>query len=175
VWIDQVTYIDPVPANVNIPGIGDLGDGPMKVTSNVVFADDYWRSDNNILTGFDGQPVDGAHNVSLNNTVQVDNDGDPHVGAGAYYIATILPTAPIVSPAKSSWFKGTADAPARDQTGYVFSRIVGGARPDDGVGPAFGGSAHRDSVSASGGQWANIRDLVVIGGATSVAAGKTIR
>src|SRR5207249_11990855 len=44
VWVDQVTYIDPVPANVNIPGVGDLGDGPMRVTQNVKFADDYWRS-----------------------------------------------------------------------------------------------------------------------------------
>jgi Ca2+-binding RTX toxin-like protein len=175
VWVDQVTYIDPVPANVNIPGIGDLGDGPMRVTQNVAFADDYWRSDDNILTGFDGQPVDGAHNVSLNNTVQVDNDGDPHVGAGAYYIATVDPSVPIQPPARASWFKGTADAPARDQTGYVFSRIVGAPRPADGVNKTFGGKADRDGVDASGPQWANVTEVSLFRSGTSVAAGKTIR
>jgi Ca2+-binding RTX toxin-like protein len=170
VWIDQVTYIDPVPVEIPL-----VGDGPMRVTDNIVFADDYWRSDNNIATGFDGQPVDGAHNVSLNNTVQIDNDGDPHVGAGAYYVSTVDPTAPIVSPAKASWFKGTADAPARDKTGYYFSRIAGGARPADGVSAAFGGSASRDGVDRSGTQWANVSDVTLIGGEFTVAAGKTIR
>ena len=108
VWVDQVTYIDPVPAGGVVPGLGDFVDGPTLadiqrlvgttraagLTQNVQFADDYWRSDDNIATGFDGQPVNGAHNVSLNNTVQKDNAGDPHVGAGLYYIATVDPTGP---------------------------------------------------------------------------------
>jgi Ca2+-binding RTX toxin-like protein len=171
--VDQVTYIDPVPVDIPIPGI-DIGDGPMQVADNVVFADNYWRSDNNIASGFDGQHVDGAHEGNLNTTVQQDNDGDPHTGAGAYYIATIDPDAPIVAPARSSWFRGTADAPARDQTGFHFSRISGGARPADGVGASFGGAAHRDTVERSGAQYANIRDLTLIGGASSVSAGRTI-
>lgn len=176
VWVDQVTYIDPVPAGGVVPGLGDFVDGPMRVTENVVFADNYWRSDDNLATGFDGQPVDGAHNVSLNQTVQVDNAGDPHVGAGAYYIATIDPDATIVSPAKSTWFKGTPAAPGRDQAGFAFSRIsAGAARPAGGLGPIVGGSAERDGVDASGAQWANVRDVALIGGASSVAAGKTIR
>ncbi|MEA2735785.1 MAG: hypothetical protein QOE14_2236, partial [Humisphaera sp.] len=127
VWVDHVTYIDPVPAGGVVPGLGDFVDGPMRVTENVIFADDYWRSDNNIATGFDGQPVDGAHNVSLNNTVQKDNAGDPHVGAGLYYIATVDPSGTLPPGAKSSWFTGSNLH--RDQTGYLFSRIVGGARP----------------------------------------------
>jgi Ca2+-binding RTX toxin-like protein len=174
VWVDHVTYIDPVPVDIPIPGI-DIGDGPMRVADTVVFADNYWRSDNNIATGFDGQHVEGAHEGNLNNTVQKDNFGDPHTGAGAYYIATIDPTAPIVAPAKSSWFKGTADAPARDKTGYFFSRIVNGPRPLDGVGANFGGTAHRDSASREGPQWANVRDVTLIGGASSVAQGRAIR
>src|SRR5688572_13466648 len=94
VWVDHVTYIDPVPAGGVIPGLGDLVDGPMRVTENIIFADNYWRSDNNVVTGFDGQPVDGAHDVSLNDTVQEDSE-DPHVVAGLYYIATVDPDAPL--------------------------------------------------------------------------------
>jgi hypothetical protein len=161
VWIDQVTYIDPVPVNVPIPGLGDLVDGPMRVTENVLFADNYWRSDGNILTGFDGQPVDGAYNVELR-VVERDNFGDPHVGAGAYYIATVDPNEPIVPPAKSSWFRGSS--PARDRTGYRFSRIGGGARPTAGVSAGFDGVAPRDRVARSGPQWPNIDGLKVVGG-----------
>jgi Ca2+-binding RTX toxin-like protein len=155
--------------------LGDFVDGPMRVTENVVFADDYWRSDNNLATGFDGQPVDGAHNVSLNDTVQKDNAGDPHVGAGAYYIATIDPTAPIVDPARSSWFGGSH--PDRNETGYHFSRIAGGARVADGISPAFssGGTAHRDGVSESGSQWANVRDVVPINVGSSIPVGQWLR
>jgi hypothetical protein len=58
-WVDQVTYLDPVPAERVVPGV--VIDGPMRVTDNVIFADNYWRSDENIVTGFDGQHVDGAH------------------------------------------------------------------------------------------------------------------
>ena len=171
VWVDHVTYIDPVPAESVVP-IGPI-DGPMRVTDNVAFADNYWRSDDNVLSGFDGQHVDGAHEGNLNFTVEVDNDGDPHVGAGAYYIATINPNEPIVPPARASWFKGTPDAPARDQTGYVFSRIVGGARPADGLHPNFGGAAHRDAVSRTGAQWANVAGVTLIGGSRSVPRGTT--
>ena len=162
VWVDHVTYIDPVPVSINIPGIGEVADGPMRVTQNVIFADDYWRSDNNITTGFDGQPVRGAYNVELT-MVQQENAGDPHVGAGAYYIATIDPNEPIVSPAMSSWFQGTKQRPARDQTGYRFSRIVGGGRSRAGISKEFGGPARRDAVKQRGAQWANIDAVKVVG------------
>jgi hypothetical protein len=171
VWVDQVTYLDPVPVNIPIPGVS-LGDGPMRVTENIVFADNYWRADNSIAT-FDGQPVDGAHNVDLNSTVGQINDGDPHVGVAAYYIATIDPTIPIVSPAKSAWFEG--NTPKRDEVGFAWSRIAGGSRPKDGLAVAFGGTADRDGISKSGTQWANIREVSLVDGVTSVAAGKTIR
>jgi Ca2+-binding RTX toxin-like protein len=173
VWVDHVTYIDPVPAESVVPIPGIPVDGPMRVTDNIIFADNYWRSDDNVLTGFDGQHVDGAHEGNLNATVQADNDGDPHVGAGAYYIATINPAEPLVPPARGSWFKGTPDAPDRDETGYVFSRIAGATRPADGLHPAFGGTAHRDDVSRTGAQWANVAGVTLIGGSRSVARGTT--
>jgi Ca2+-binding RTX toxin-like protein len=173
VWVEHVTYIDPVPADSVVPLPGIPIDGPMRVTDNVIFADNYWRSDDNVLTGFDGQHVDGAHQGNLNSTVQVDNDGDPHVGAGAYYIATINPSEPIAPPARASWFKGTSDAPARDQTGYLFSRIVGGPRPADGLHPNFGGTAHRDPVDREGTQIASVANVTLLGGSHSEARGTT--
>jgi hypothetical protein len=85
------------------------------------------QRDDNVATGFDGQPVDGAHNVSLNNTVQADHgDIDPHTGAGLYYISTVDPSGAL---ALARGHPGSAGAdPDRNETGYVFSRIVGGAR-----------------------------------------------
>ena len=170
VWVDHVTYVDPVPVTINIPGIGEVADGPMRVTENVVYADDYWRSDNNITTGFDGQPVRGAYNVELT-MVQQENAGDPHVGAGAYYVATIDPNEPIVSPAMSSWYQGTKQRPARDQTGYRFSRIVGGGRSRAGTSKAFDGVARRDAVKERGSQWPNIDAVKVVGSRRQFSVG----
>lgn len=174
VWVDHVTYIDPVPAGGVIPGLGDLVDGPMRVTENVRFADNYWRSDDNVVTGFDGQPVDGAHNVNLNGTVQADHgDEDPHVGAGLYYISTVEPDGPLAPGARASWFGGAN--PDRDETGYVFTRIAAGPRPASGTGANFGGAADRDGVDEEGPQWANITQLGLRGGVTSVPRGKAIQ
>lgn len=172
VWVDHVTYIDPVPAGAVIPGLGDLADGPMRVTENVIFADNYWRSDDNLATGFDGQPVEGAHNVNLNSTVQVDHIGDPHVGAGLYYISTVEPDGPLAPGAKASWFGGSN--PERDETGYIFTRIAGRARPVDGIGVNFNGAAPRDAVDERGPQWANITQLALRRPQTSIPRGKSI-
>jgi hypothetical protein len=114
-----------------------------------------------------------AHNVNLSAIVDPDNAGDPHVGAGLYYIATVDPDGALPPGARAAWFQG--DRLARNETGYLFSRIIGGARPKDGVHPDFGGTAHRDGVDGEGSQWANVHDVALVGGESSVAAGKTIR
>ena len=174
VWVDHVTYLDPVPAGAAVPIFGDLIDGEMRVTENVLFADNYWRSDGDITTGFDGQSVRGAYNVELT-MVEEDNFGDPHVGAGVYYIATVDPNEPIVPPAKESWYAGTRDRPARDRTGYKFSRIAGGARPRDGVSAGFDGTARRDGVDRDGSQWSNIDGLKVLGSRRQFAVGERFK
>src|SRR5688572_23597285 len=174
VWVDHVTYLDPVPAGAAVPIFGDFIDGEMRVTENVLFADNYWRSDEDITTGFDGQPVRGAYNVELT-MVQEDNFGDPHVGAGVYYIATVDPNEPIVPPVKESWYAGTRERPARDRTGYKFSRIAGGARPRAGVSAEFDGTARRDGVDREGAQWPNIDGLKVLGTRRQFAAGERFK
>ena len=95
VWVDHVTYIDPVPAGGVIPGLGDLVDGPMRVTENVIFADNYWRSDNNVATGFDGQPRRRCAQREPEQHRAGRTAHDPHVGAGLYYISTVDPDGPL--------------------------------------------------------------------------------
>jgi hypothetical protein len=63
----------------------------------------------------------------------------------------------------ASWFAGTRERPARDRTGYKFSRIAGGARPRGGVSAGFDGTARRDGVDRDGAQWPNIDGLKVLG------------
>jgi len=165
VWIDQLTYLDPVP----IP----FYDPAMQVPSNVIFSDNYWRSDGNPFnTDFDGQPVDGSHNSHLT-VVQEHHTIDAHSSVAAYYIATIDPSAPITPPAEAIWFEG--DNPKRSETGFHFSRIAGGVRPTDGLAPGHGGDAHRDPVIRFGSQWSNVDDLSLLGGDFSVPAGQWLR
>jgi hypothetical protein len=165
VWVDQLTFLDPVP----IP----FYDPKLLVTSNVIFADDYWRSDGNPLNAdFDGQAVSGAHNVNLK-VVQKFHDIDAHPSVAAYYLATINPDMPLVSPARAEWFQ-SPNLP-RNRTGFYFSRIAGGPRPSDGLSSSHGGTAKRDSVKRSGSQWSNVDDLALKGGKYKFASGKAVR
>jgi hypothetical protein len=74
----------------------------------------------------------------------------------------------------NGWYGSTASKPARGDTGFIFSRIAGGARPADGLWGVQGGSASRSTAGQSGSQWANVGDLKVMGG-TTFAAGSTIK
>jgi hypothetical protein len=74
----------------------------------------------------------------------------------------------------SAWYGSGASKPARNQTGFLFSRIVGGARPGDGLWSAQGGAASRSTAGESGSQWADVADLKVMGG-TTFAVGSTIK
>ena len=55
------------------------------------------------------------------------------------------------------------DQTRADQTGFAYTAIVGLARPVDGVGTAFGGTADRSSVKLKGTQWANIINAHIVG------------
>lgn len=161
VWVDQVTYLDPVP----IP----FYDPAMTVTQNVIFSDNYYRNDGNPLNAdFDGQPVDGSHNNRLD-IVQNNHSIDAHSSVAAYYIATIDPTMPIVEPAKKIWFEGKGNQ--RETNGFYYSRLAGGPRPTKGLAPDHGGRAIRQAVKRSGSQWSNVDDLSLRSGST-VTAGK---
>ena len=155
VVVDHVTFLDPHP----VDGIDDIlnidyDDAPMAVFDSVVFADNYWRTDGNTQNvDPDGEPVAGAHEGDLNASVQQNFFLSAHNAVTAYYVGTVDTDTSSGGdhPVYSSWYQDPN--PARDETGYVFSRIGGGARPADGVGPLAGGSVERASAGQASSQW----------------------
>jgi hypothetical protein len=165
VWVDQNTFLDPV-AVEDFFGFG-YDDLPLRVYSNVVFADDYWRSDGDLFDiDPDGSAIDGAHNVDLNDTVQKKHFISAHMGVTAYYHGTIDLGAKFNrdSPIADEWYGNTDSKPARDKTGYLFSQLVGGSRPRDGLSPAFGGTGDRRDPGKGLPQWSNVGDVRSSGG-----------
>jgi Ca2+-binding RTX toxin-like protein len=157
IWVDQATNLDPHPTNDDVA---------METHSNVIFSDTYYQTDEDTVLDPDGQPVDGSYNLNLNNSVGKEPGGSAHVAVTAYYHGTIDFNADnnIDAPIFSSWYDHSATKPARDQTGFAYSLIGGLARPADGVGTAFGGSADRSSpVKLSGTQWGNVINTRVEG------------
>jgi Ca2+-binding RTX toxin-like protein len=171
VWVDQETYTDPNPVAAN-------GDAPPTIYDNVEFVDNYWRTDGNPDNhATNGQPVAGAYNL---NVFWLDSLSSgwafDHLVPGGYYNATIDLTATNggEGPIYPGWFGTTPDKPARDKTGFIYTRIVGAARPSSGVWTASGGVGTRTEAGEQGSQWANISDLHVAGGNT-FATGRTIK
>lgn len=176
VWVDQLTSLDPHPVDGHNDFFGaDYDDAPMVSYDNIAFADDYWRTDGNVNNfDFDGEPVAGAHQGDLNNSVQQSFIGAAHNAVPAYYIGTIDTNTSNGGdhPVRNDWYGNSAAKPARDQTGFAFSRIGGRARPADGVSTLLGGTAVRTAAGQSGSQWANGFDVAPTG--TTYAAGEVI-
>ncbi|MGH7176541.1 MAG: hypothetical protein ACREJC_04090, partial [Tepidisphaeraceae bacterium] len=174
IFVEQNTFLDPVPLN-SFPF--DFGDAAMNVFDNVAFSDNYWRSNGNpISVEPNGRSVNGTYQGNLNQTVQVVNSGSPHNSVPAYYFGTINYTATTdgVATIFPSWYGINNDRPPRDRTGYLFSRIMNGTRPANGVGIAYGGTARRVGAGqSSAGQWPNLTDLSVLEG-SSISAGQNI-
>jgi Ca2+-binding RTX toxin-like protein len=168
IWVDQQTFLDPHPVDgVNDFLNADFGDVPMSVGDNVIFADNYWRTNGQSSAfDFNGESVKGAHNQSLAESVQKDFVVSAHESVPAYYHGTIDFNANSngEEPIMDDWYDHSDAKPARDGTGFVFSRIAGGARPADGLSVDHGGSADRVMIDATGEQWANLADVKVLGG-----------
>lgn len=162
VWVDQETYLDPRP-------IAGFDPNPT-VYDNVAFADDYWRTDGNSADDdANGQPVDGAYSLDLpwlNN--EAAGFDIVHATPPAYYIGTIDPTITNDGdgPIYSEWYGDTPDMPARNQTGWLYTAIVGGTRPQSGVWPEQGGTGDRTPAGQSGTQWPNVTSLAVTNGSS---------
>jgi hypothetical protein len=168
IWVDQNTYLDPHP----VDGINDMagvnfGDQPMVVYDNVLFADNYWRSDGDVNNlDPDGESVPGAYNLDLNNIVQTNYVGSAHMAVTAYYHGTIDPSADTNGdhPVIGAWYGDSPQMPARDQTGFAFSRIGHLQRPADGVTSNLGGEASRVAAGQVGRQWGNLANMRVLQG-----------
>jgi hypothetical protein len=177
IWVDQQTNLDPHPVDGTADFGANFGDAPMKTFDNVAFSDTYWRSDGNV-NNFDpdGQSVGGSHDVSLNDSVQQQHAGLAHQSVTSYYDGTIdtKATEGGDNPIFNSWYGTGPDKPSRTQTGFVFSSLVGGARPADGLWSASGGTAPRESAGQDASQWPDVADLRLLG-ARTIAPGKTIK
>ncbi|HWP39376.1 MAG TPA: hypothetical protein VNL70_00525, partial [Tepidisphaeraceae bacterium] len=168
-WVDQLTTLDPHPVdgiNEDIPGF-DFDDAPMGVPWNVIFADNYWRTDSDIFD-FNGEAVSGAHNLQFNETI-LRSSGSysfEHSDVHLWYHGTIPPYADSdgaasVNPA--TWY--SPPHPPRNASGFYYSYNAGGIRPVTGLWPQDGGSAWRGDVprDAAGTQWPNIDRLRLLG------------
>jgi hypothetical protein len=179
IWVDHQTNLDPHPNDGRdkpLNGI-DIGDIPMSTFANVTFADTYWRDDQNANT-FDGHPVDGSHHLNLNNSVEQQIFDSAHNEVPSYYDGTVDhdDTNSGNSPIYSSWYGNVPAKPARDQTGFLYSRLVRGTRPADGLWTHSNGTAPRSPVAEIGQQWGNVGDVRVMGGNRFVTgSGLTVR
>src|SRR5688500_13823829 len=92
-WVDQVTYLDPHPVDgVRDPFGFDFDDAAMRVSDNVVFADNYWRSDGNSSFDFTGEAVAGAANLQLTESVMTGTGYSvEHSDVHLWYHGTIGP------------------------------------------------------------------------------------
>lgn len=169
VWVDHLTFLDPHPVN---SGGGDdpldFGDPAMKITENVVFADDYFRQDGFLeFVDFDGEPVNGAHNVELDEDTLGGFFNDPgysleHSDTHLWYYGTVNLNANAHNgdeAVPTNWYNGSQGP--RNNIGYAFSDIVGVTRPNAGLANAHGGTAARISVDPIAEQWPNVRQFDV--------------
>lgn len=173
VWINQETYLDPHTISV-------MGDPAPTIFDNVEFADNYWRSDGNPADdAMNGQPVDGAYNLNVS---WLDTDdggaagyGSVHDAVTGYYVGTIDQTATQGGdgPIYPDWYGTQPGQPARDATGWLYSSIMGGARPTSGLWAASGGTGDRTPTVQSGTQWPDVTDLSVTS-ASSLVAGQNL-
>jgi hypothetical protein len=178
VWVDQETYLDPHPIQE-----APFSDPPNTVYDNVEFADDYWRTDGGPNDDSDPTGTDVPGTFSLELTwVQADYAGYEiaHTAPPGYYIGTIEPSLIGTSigdgPIIASWYGdgSTPDTfPSATQTGFLYTNIMGGARPASGLWAASGGTGVRTAVTHSGTQWPNVADVASTNG-TTLQTGNTL-
>jgi hypothetical protein len=171
VWVDQVSYFDPHPVDADRePPFGpNYGDAPMHVYDNIIFAENYWRTDGPNSFDFTGEAVNGAYNLQLTESVLSGTGySNDHSDTHLFYHGTIgTPGGPFANgdggaTIGANWY--SPPHPARETTGWRYSRIAAsGTRPAAGL--KFS-AAPRDALAltVSG---ANVWDNVQINGLLS--------
>jgi hypothetical protein len=175
IWVDQVTTHDPHPVDDYMePWLGswDFDDAPMQAWENVAFWDNYWRSDGPTSFDFTGEPIANTHNVELDEgTLTQDGYSNEHSDVHLWYHGTI-DTSPdafdYFEYVPSDWYyPQTEFHPARDASGYYFSRIINGTRPLDGIQeslPGLGGQAMGNYIPLETElAWPNVMEVAVAG------------
>ncbi len=177
IWVDHVTTLDPHPLGITDPGVifgNTRFDATPILYENVVFADNYWRTDFYPLVPA-GQAITGAEDHQLDDSkFPVPTISDtPHSDVHSWYHGTIYgdggypandgPNGVGGANIPDSWY--SSPNPARNLGGFFFTRIENNFmhyRPvySSAIGQAFGGRAQRAVSSRAGGtQWANIGQI----------------
>ncbi|MCE9590183.1 MAG: hypothetical protein K8S99_06630 [Planctomycetes bacterium] len=164
-WVDQLTTLDPHP--VQSPFLIDVPDPDVVVPNNVIFADNYFQTDNlDITEAFvTGSSVVGAHNINLNGLAI------GHSGVHRFYQGTIDLTATSDGDGSisNSWYDAVGP---RDSVGFAWSDILGGTRPTDGW--AFGDGAPRVTAAVQSTGFSRWDNIVLGNYAGSITQGQTV-
>jgi hypothetical protein len=182
IWVDQVTTLDPHPVDgvrEPLPFL-NYGDAPMTSWKNVAFWDNYWRTEGSSSFDFTGESIANVYNLQLSESVLTgEGYSYEHSDVHLWYHGTIDTTDPISDyyitnfyPDAYGWYGGVH--PARDATGFYYSRLVGGQRPLAGISAELGGTANRTAIDLSNAQWPNVLELGVSGGNLQFAIGDPI-
>ncbi len=181
VWVEQVTTWDPHPVDgIKEPSLlnFDFGDAPMVRYENVGFWDNYWRTDGDSSLDFTGEPVAQTANLQLSEAVLSNGGyGNEHSDTHLWYHGTIdLSEAPPANDGTedvpNQWFG--APHPERYDSGYLYSRLVGGTRPAAGLSDQLGGAASGADVDWSAAAWPNLLELRLAGASSTFSLGQTV-
>lgn len=175
VWVDHLTLQDPHPLNND--GNSDpypVVDGTCAVYANVLFADNYWQNIGGLFVPL-GRATPGAYNRRLTNLPG--GYSSPHSDIHLWYHGTIDLRTPITvdgatigTSQRTNWWM--PDEARGTNTGYHFSRVVGGDRLSDaepggvGLGRVHDGfnkrwdlgagvAANRTNLAVNTGAWPN--------------------
>lgn len=182
IWVDQVTTMDPHPRDFL------SGDAPLRITSNVVFADNYWQP---TTTFTYGNPIPNqAFNVKL--PALSGGYNNAHSNVHLWYAGTISPygtvydgQATLSDERRSTWYVPSEEQGSK--TGFAFARSVGHER-DYGHAPierstyefairglhtALGGLGSRTVVDGNE-IWGNLLDLGIAESASPRYTGRLL-
>jgi autotransporter-associated beta strand protein len=160
IWVDQVTTLDPHPVDGVREPFGGLnyGDAAMTGWRNVVFWDNYWRTQVSNPLDFTGETITNVHDLQLNEAVLTSGGYSyEHSDVHLWYHGTIDTSAGASdgdASVPASWYGG--QHPARDASGYYYSRLLGGTRTAAGLSQELGGAAVRTDLNWAGAVWPNL-------------------
>lgn len=169
IWVAQLTLLDPHPldSSDNIRSGGE--DPAMALFSNVLFADNYFRTSNPSANNPAGQSVSTAFNNNLTSLIFTTDEihaayhGTIDLGAADDQDGT---------PIQNSWYGPTVLGP-RAGVGFYLSRLASNVQTSAGLLAALGGAETRPLATTGGSQWPNVTHITVAPNA-SVSTGGSL-
>ena len=154
IWVEHVTTLDPHPVDgIRGPLGADFGDGPLVLSDNIRFADNYWRTDGATSLDFTGEEIDGAFNLQLSESSLSSGYLNEHSDVHLWYHGTINPEHESLDDGSASvsdadsWYAGAMGP--RDGNGIPIQPSCG-RRSDNGGHRIWQGASNRMAVARSG-------------------------